>query len=672
MPTLIAIDSFQHRVLRVANAAIRLDWYRSVTDTGTSAPSHGGGNITFDTGVTRTAEHACSLKLDFLAARAIQVRSLIAAGIRDANVSFYFRTVDGTNPASSAMQLFQFGSTENGVISINTSGQITAKMGAGTTQTDSVDVCDGAWHRIDARCQTSTATGRLDVQVDGTALTQATDAITAADITDWNFGHTAGTVDYTVYVSDFVMSATGADYPMGDHICKKLEINGTGTHSKGSGAFTDQTGATTDAALLAAVDDAWDGTTPELSQTGDDYTTQTANDGAGYVEFTLADPSESTIWGAQLGTLMAALAATTADNGETRLVDSGGSTLATTGLIDPSGSATVYNGYRIIASAPGGGWDGTALTGVKVRFGFSTDAAPDVLFNSGLVEYAAPWSAGQTVTAVALEVTPSLPTGTVGVSSVIGVVVEATPSLPTGEVTTPAGGQTVTGVVLTVTPSLPTGVLAHTLTGTALSVTPSLPTGSLKHSLTGSVLTVTPTVPAGSLKHSLTGVAITATPSLPTGALKVSITGIVLTATPTLPAGQVTVPGAQTVTGVVLTITPTLPVGALAHTLTGVVLTTTPTLPVGTLNHGVTGTVITVSPTLPIGSLSSAATVTGVVLVVTVTLPIGAVTSAGDAVPVKGPTRKGPLAGNDTSTEELAGAPRSVLIGAGSNSMEEV
>jgi hypothetical protein len=397
MPTLIKLDSFQHQVLRVANATAADDWYRLVTDTGTSAPSHGGGNITFDTGIVRTAEHAVSLKLAFLAARGIQVRYGLAAGNRNMNVSFYFRSLDATNPGSQTT-LFVFGATENGVIGIDTSGRITAKHGAGTLQNGSVDVCDGAWHRIDAKCDTSTTTGTLDVQVDGTALTQATDAITAADITDLNFGLATANVDYTVYVSDFVASATSGDYPMGDHICKKLEINGKGTHSLGSGAFQDEAGSTTDD-FEVSVDDAWDGTTPDLDQTGEDFVQQTANDGAAYVEFTLADPSESTIWGAQLGTLVAAEDSTTACNCETRLVDSGGATRATTGLIDPSVSSTVYNGYRIIASAPGGGWDGTALSGCKVRFGFSTDAAPDVLLNSAIAEYAAPWSASGDATA---------------------------------------------------------------------------------------------------------------------------------------------------------------------------------------------------------------------------------------------------------------------------------
>jgi len=49
---------------------------------------------------------------------------------------------------------------------------------------------------------------------------------------------------------------------------------------------------------------------------------------------------------------------------------------------------------------PGAGWSGTTLSGCKVRFGFSTDAAPDALFNSAIVEYAAPWTAGAAATSL--------------------------------------------------------------------------------------------------------------------------------------------------------------------------------------------------------------------------------------------------------------------------------
>lgn len=392
MPTIAGIDSFQHRVLRVFDqGSVVNDWYSQITDTGSAAPCHDGNSITFDPANARTSDHAVSLKLALKAATGVQIRKTVTGANNVAVASFYFKTTDATNPGGVPI-LFIFGATNNGTITLNTSGQVRAQVGSGTAQTSATDYCDGQWHRIDAKYDISTTTGTLDVQVDGVALTQATGTVTVGNITDWNFGGTSGVVDYTVWVSDMVLSFTSGDYPIGDHICRMLEINATGTHSPSTGAFTDQAGGTSDAALLAAVDDAWDGTTPELSQTGEDYIQQTANAAAGYVEHGFEDPTESLIWAAQLGVLMAGEDSATTCNCRAELVHSG-TIYCDTGLIDPSGSATMYNGYRPAASTgPGGSWSDTELSAAVVRFGFSTDAAPDVVFNSAIVEYVAPWS----------------------------------------------------------------------------------------------------------------------------------------------------------------------------------------------------------------------------------------------------------------------------------------
>ncbi len=547
MPTISGIDSFQHRIIPTAINNTN-GWYSAVNNGGTT-PNHGGGGISFDTTTKRTADHACSLKMVVPAATVTNLR--ISIGSKVVVGSVYFNVP--TAPASGSSKLLNM-ALSSGVASvgIDSSGHITSKVGSGTQQNGSTNWADGAWHRIDWYADTTGATATLDVKVDGTeTLTQATLALATANMTTVMIGdNTFVSADTTVYYNDLVWSTTAGDYPLGDHICLKLEINGTGTHNKGAGTWSDEAGNTTDAELLNSVDDAWNGTTPELSQTGEDHVKKSAGvTGTEYLEFTLADTAQSgAVWGAQIGALIAALDSTTANAQSFKLVDSGGTVLKAPGAIDASVSSTAYSAYRIQdTTAPGGGWDTTALNGLKYQWGFSTDVSPNPVFNSGIVEYVCAWAGGQTVTAAALTVTPSLPTGSLT--------------------------HTITGTVLTTTPSLPTGSVSgaapQTVDAVALTVTPSLPTGSLNHSLTGTVLTVTPSLPTGSLAHTLTGTVLTATPSLPTGALAHTLTGTVLTVTPSLPAGQVTVPGAQTVTGVVLTVTPSLPTATLQHTLTG-------------------------------------------------------------------------------------------------------
>ncbi len=401
------MDSFQHRVLRVGFAADQSAWYRSVTD-GSTVPCHDGVDITFDPANARTAEHGVSLKLVRSASVGTQVRRTLPTGNRDVNVSFYVKC--SGHPGVNIV-LCILGSSTNAYVWLSTSGYVFSQVGAGGTQTLATDITDGNWHRIDARYQTGTTTGYLDVQVDGTALTQSTNTITAADITDWNFGSTAVSAAYTTWYSDMVVSGTGTDYPIGDHICKMLTVNGSGTHNPGSAGFIGSDGGTTN--YHTYVDDTWDGTTPNLTQTGEDYVAQVNTDTAAYLEFTFTDPTESTIWGAQLAVLMASLDSATADTCRATMYHST-TLLADTGTVDPSINASYYAGYRLTATAtPSGGWDGTKLGAVVARWGYSSDAAPDALMNAIVIEYVAPWT-GVTVVSGAAAISG------VGAETVVG------------------------------------------------------------------------------------------------------------------------------------------------------------------------------------------------------------------------------------------------------------
>jgi len=385
VPTVKRIDSFQHQVLE---AAAGVGWYPSVTDSSTP-PVHNGNEITFDPTVVRTADHAVSFKQARSASVGVEARLDYANLTTDICVSFYFRTTDATNP-SVEMILTLFGSTSNGTIALRTDGAVEARVSGGTTVVGSADVADGNWHRIDARYNISTTSGTLNLQIDGVDEGTATGTVTVANIATCRMGSGSASAAYNIWYSDYVICA-GADHPLGDHFCGMVLVGATGTHNKGSGAWSDQAGATSDAALLAAIDDAWDGTTPNLTQTGEDYAQQTANDAASYLEYTLATitPTLSAVWSAGVRALIAAEDSATGCVAQVQFVDSAGTLLGGTGAVDPSVSATIYTPYRAesITAAPAGGWSQSTLQACKIRFGFSSDAAPDVAFNAVMVEY---------------------------------------------------------------------------------------------------------------------------------------------------------------------------------------------------------------------------------------------------------------------------------------------
>lgn len=390
MPTIEGIDSFQHRILPTALAATN-GWYSAIGNGGT-LPNHGGGAISFDTSIKRTDYHACSLKLVHDNVTAVNVRRNVATTMIVGSI--YFR-VDAAPTNSTKLINIGLSSGTNSV-SMNSSGQLACKAGSATLSFSGANYADAKWHRLDFRSDTTTGNTIMDAKVDGTDLTQSSAALASANQLTMMVGdNSVPSGPGTMYFNDLCWSVTVGDYPLGDHICLGVTINGTGTHNKGTGTWADETGATTDAAILDSVDDVWDGTTPNLTQTGEDYAVKSAGTTATeYLEFLIEDASAATynVWGAQLGVLMAALDSTTGNTQEARLVDAGGTTLATPGaLIDASVSATAYTAYRAYATAaPSGGW-ASGFNGCRVRWGFTNDVTPNPVFNAAFVEYVGSW-----------------------------------------------------------------------------------------------------------------------------------------------------------------------------------------------------------------------------------------------------------------------------------------
>jgi hypothetical protein len=305
VPTIQGIDSFQHRILPVAINATN-GWY-SVVNGGGTLPNHGGGGWSFDTSIKRTADHACSAKLVTDGAGTFNIRRTIASTMVVGSVYVLI-----PSPPSGDIKITNMGLSA-GVAQISvkgTTGNIALKVGSGTEVVSSLPLANNVWHRIDWKCDTTGATALLDAKVDGVDASQASLSLASANITNVMLGPNTVDAAGTIYFQDLVWSVTAGDYPLGDHICLGSTINGTGTHNKGAGTWADEAGNTSDAELLNSVDDAWNGTTPELSQTGEDYVVKSAGVTATeYLEFTIEDAAAvaSNVWGAQLGCLIAAL-----------------------------------------------------------------------------------------------------------------------------------------------------------------------------------------------------------------------------------------------------------------------------------------------------------------------------------------------------------------------------
>ena len=576
MATIHAFDGFEHGPATLASG---------------TGPDALGGTVVTVTSPVRTGTRALELSP---AGAAEWAQYSLPASSFVVTHAFYARF--NTLP-SAVIPIVRWAPTGSTQAFIRFDGGGTNKFG---TRIGGVDVFAGdaisanTWYRIVCEFDTSTGTARIRLTVDRTEIADRSSAQVSGAQPNTLIG-TAGAETYTMYVDDWIISATDGDYEeicgWKSHRVESLIPNADGTHNiAASGDFDSFTGtafsnSTTNGNTFIAHRPL------QRANTADQVVRQELGTTSHYMEFLNEDLSNAadTVDGVRTYATHIESAASGASLGEARLLLSDNTVVLTTGSIDPIDSTedpgTTVTTRDRPTIAPSGGWDGTKVDGLKWRVGFA-DNAPDVNFIDLMVE----------VLQHEVQLT--------------GTPVTVTPTLPTGEVQAAGGGATLDGVVLTVTPSLPTGNIGGSqLLGTVLTVTPSLPVGNIGGSqLLGTVLTVTPSLPVGALSTGaaqLLGVALTVTPTLPTGAVRPS-----------------------SLVGTVLTITPTLPTGAVRpSSLVGTVLTVVPTLPTGAVRvSSLRAVVLTVTPTLPVGALVAAASLQGVTLLVVPSLPQGLIT----------------------------------------------
>jgi hypothetical protein len=374
MPTLIDLDSFQHKTLATTwTSATGWAHYDAVVNGGT-VPNHGGGAFSFDTVTKRTADHNCSLKMVLDGITASSISRNFAAGIRHVIASMYFRVAAAPSASSN---FFVFNSTTIGRVTMTTAGFIRSEVGANNV-VGAVNYADGNWHKLDAHYDTSGANALLDVQVDGLALTQNSVVSAAADITLWRIGSQNTAHTLTAWFNDLAISSTVVDYPMADHVCLMSVPTGEGTDNLNAHISGQDAGTTN---LYQYVDDWVSGGTPDTTT----YIRQTVIGTGDYAEFTMSDPvTNSGEWACRLLAQGIGTTALTACDITHRLVDSAGTTIQN-GPTDVS--ATVTEGYTraaTVAAAPAVG----GLAGMKVRLGFSTDITPEPRIGALAVEYA--------------------------------------------------------------------------------------------------------------------------------------------------------------------------------------------------------------------------------------------------------------------------------------------
>ena len=256
-------------------------------------------------------------------------------------------------------------------------------------------VTTGQWYQLDLKVVTSANPWTVDVQVDGTTLTQYTPALSAGGGTQIILGTAFISSSFDLFFDDVCVSETAADYPLGAGYVNHFVPISDGTHNvAGAGDFkkgaggVDITNSTTNAYLL--VDDVpMDDTTPDT----DDYINAIAPPNASdYVEVVFGPaPGISTPTAAPRAVECAvAYHQAAAQTGNIRLALNDNGTVDDVLNQTAAGVTTIRYARKHYATAPtGGAW--TVVSGAgnfnnaRMRF-YSSDAAPDQYFDCAMIE----------------------------------------------------------------------------------------------------------------------------------------------------------------------------------------------------------------------------------------------------------------------------------------------
>jgi hypothetical protein len=381
MATLIDLDGYAHFSLTSAQAGSGFTGvYQNV---GTTA------DCSVDTTQKRTPGNVGSLKVNAQGTTATYARRVIAAGNRILVESFYFRMTAA--PAATRTIHHVTGPTNAARIQMDSTGHLIAGWSGGTTVTTSGTYADGLWHRIDQRLDSGTSTTfTVDWAVDGVAQTQAFRGTqTQADMTASANGSNINGDIFTAWYSDWVLSATTGDYPIGDHVVYAMYPVAMGTSTLGStnpivsdaGTNTNLHERIDDLAAIAAAD----------TSTYVTYTSGTTGDAASnFLEVKFGGVAIPTIWDAVI-TWLGFASGTLADNATMKvLTANGGTQLYTSGAIDHSGSTTVLGSQIGFLTRPSGGWDASKMLAAVAQWGFSSDTADNPRLSAVAIEYAGP------------------------------------------------------------------------------------------------------------------------------------------------------------------------------------------------------------------------------------------------------------------------------------------
>lgn len=353
------------------------------------------GSTSFGTGTVRSGTR--SLNINTTGTESTATSTIVFAASNKNVARFYVRFA--TLPdLSGPFFLFSFtGGATAGAFFYQPDSKIVAYGSATSFGASGITITTGQWYRIDVKVDSSANPWLIDVQVDGVACGQKSDAQASSTAVSAALLYIGAGTTANLFFDDLVISQTAADYPIGAGYVNHFVPTSDGTHNvagaadfKKGAAGVDITNATTDSYLL--VDDVpldAVGSAPTANDyinaiappNATDYTENVFGPASGISTPTAAPRAvEVVVETAQASTATGSFKLNLNDNGT---VDTIKEQVGVAGVVATKAWTKHY------ATAPtGGAWTISGagnFNNLRIRF-YSADAAPDQYFVAAMIE----------------------------------------------------------------------------------------------------------------------------------------------------------------------------------------------------------------------------------------------------------------------------------------------
>lgn len=259
--------------------------------------------------------------------------------------------------------------------------RLTLRWGAQAPVASTLPIQAGTWYSIDLRWMAAgTSPMSADWSID--RVPQESTSIDEAGygMTMFQFGNDL-TSDPALKLryDDFVYSRTPSDYPIGPTRVLPLRPNSMGAHVNAQN-FRDDDGSLVDATSWTRLDD------QDMSRIGDGHVKQVATSTASSLEVGFDDTAEPCILAVQA---ISSLHKTSKgdNNAKTSVFDGLIESVVFSGNV---GYTNVVGARSAIVQPAAGIWTPVAVNALSSRIGFSSDAAPEPMWDALLLEMAVP------------------------------------------------------------------------------------------------------------------------------------------------------------------------------------------------------------------------------------------------------------------------------------------